>query len=635
MSLLEVVDVKKLYGADLVFENVSFSVANKDRIGVVGANGSGKTTLMRILSGIEDFDSGIVKVAKGYSVGYLAQDQKYDCGRTLYEELLSACEHIFALRDRMQELEREMSLANNERMDKNLEEYARVAGEFERKSGYAYDYKIKSVLYGLGFIESDLGLIVDNFSGGQKVRVTLAKLLVTNPDLILLDEPTNHLDTKAIEWLEDYLKTSNVSFIVISHDRYFLDSVVDKIYHIEQGHLKEYTGNYSTYLKTYEFERERQMVAYERQQELIAKYEEYIRRYKAGNRSTMAQSREKMLARIERVNMPKESSNIRVNFNKAVKSARKAIMIDGLSKKYGDRALFSDLELVVERGERLGIVGPNGSGKTTFLKILSSEVVCDSGKIFFGENVTTGSFSQNLEGLNNNATVMDEIYRVREFTQVEARNYLARFLFKGDSVFKKVEVLSGGERNRLLLAKLILSSPNLMLLDEPTNHLDIESREALESAISYYDGTVIVASHDRYFLDQVATSILEIANGCSTLYKGNYSFYKEKKAQEDAKRVTQEEKPVPERKGQHASHYVDKETKKLRVRLDIEIKEAEEEIHFLEDRIKELEEQMADSTLYADNEKARLVVEEHKNCQDRLENVYLSWEARTEERLKI
>ena len=645
MSLLEVSGLKKMYGPFTVFDDVSFSVASKDRIGIVGRNGCGKTTLMNVIAGCEEEDGGFIKLASGCSIGYLEQNASYNSANTLYQEMLLAYGHVFAMEKRLKELEK---LMNDDRitefpqeLDKVMREYSKVSEEFERKGGYNYDYKIKTVLFGLGFVEEDLEKIVKNFSGGQKVRVTLAKLLVTEPDLVLLDEPTNHLDLKAVQWLEGYLKSLGGSFMVVSHDRYFLDAVCDRIFHIDNASFKEYRGNYTFFTQIQEFNRQRNELEFEKQQELIAKYEEYIRRYKAGNRSTMAKSREKMLAKMKRIEKPQESSKVNLKFAKSTKSARKAVIIDRISKKFGDKKLFDSFNLVIERGERVGIVGPNGSGKTTFLKIITDQIFPDSGSVIYGENIKVGGFSQDLGGLNDDGSILDEVYRIKNWTLQEARNYLARFMFKGDDVFKQVKMLSGGERNRLVLAKLMLDAPNLLVLDEPTNHLDIDSRQALENAISEFDGTVITASHDRYFLDQIATCILEIADGQAKIYDGNYSYYKEKKAQERLLETTNESLTSVQKnntnssnsstengKSENGNHIKPKgkNVRQNKAKFDLQIKNIEEEIHTCEKRLEEVVVLIADPNLYADPVKSREVIEEHDSLNLKINELYLKWD---------
>ena len=635
MPVLEVGSVTKYYGSDLVLSAVNVSIEERDHIGLVGRNGTGKTTLLRIMAGTLDYDSGSVTTAPGRAVGYLAQGLGYDSGNTLYEEMRGAFARAFRIADQMRELEGQMAdpeVSGSERLlDRVMKQYSRLSTEFEMCGGYDYDVRIKTTLFGLGFREDDLGRVIDTLSGGQKVRVALARMLCLAPDILLLDEPTNHLDVDACEWLEGYLRSFAGAFVVVSHDRYFLDATTNRTWDLDGRTVTEYPGNYTFFVAQKELARERQAEEYERQQELIHRLEEYVRRYKAGNRTTMAQSREKMLARIQRIEKPTQSASMKLGFGRSARTGRLAVVVDRVSKAFGERRLFDRLELAVERGERLGIVGPNGSGKTTLLRIIAGDILPDEGHVALGENVSVGVFWQDLRGLNEESTVLDEVYMMRDWTLGEARSYLARFLFRGDDVFKRVSVLSGGERNRLALAKLILSAPNVLLLDEPTNHLDIESRHALDQAVSEFDGTVICASHDRYFLDQVATAILEIAEGRWRLYDGNYSYYREKKAAEMAEDAASEAAPVAAatrattpRGGASRAQSRTRDASREAVRqaglIEAEIEQAEA-------RLAAVEELLASEGLYSDGERAREVVTRHRAIMEELEKLYDAWEA--------
>jgi len=645
VSVLEIDSLKKSFGASPIFEDVCLSVAEGDRIGLVGRNGSGKSTLLKIIAGIEDYDSGSVALASGCEAGYLAQGKEYTSGNSLYEEMKRAFAKTFEIGAEMRELESRMSdpeiIASERELDRVMRRYSRLTADYELLGGYDYDVRIKSTLFGLGFVEEDLERIIDTLSGGQKVRVALARMLVSAPNLLLLDEPTNHLDVNACEWLEDYLAAFNGAFIVISHDRYFLDATVDRIWDIDDLKVVEYPGNYTFFAAEKELARQRQAQEYQRQQETIQKLEAYIRRYKAGNRSTMAQSREKMLARIERIQKPREDSQMKLSFGKAARSGRLAVSVSGVSKSYGDKTLFEAVDLAVERGERLGVVGPNGSGKTTFLRIIADDLAPDSGSVDFGENVTLGIFWQDLAGLDDTLTVLDELYRARDWTLGEARSYAARFLFRGEDVFKPVKALSGGERNRLILAKLILNGPNLLLLDEPTNHLDIESRHALEEAIAEFDGTVICASHDRYFLDQTATSILEIADGRWKLYNGNYSYYREKKTRDEAEaaRVAAENAEAALEARLKASGVAPMRAKARAGasgrdgvgHAQAVVEAIEAEIELKETQVGKVEAELASEELYVDGERAREAVLIHRQLTEELEALYEAWEKALDE----
>jgi ATP-binding cassette subfamily F protein 3 len=657
LPLIELRSVTKYFGSDLLFRDVTATLEERWRVGLIGRNGTGKTTLLRIISGTEDWDSGSVSIAPAATVGYLSQGFEYTSGNTLYEEMVAAFSHAARIGGEMRQIEQQMAHSaggaeDATSLDRLMKRYSQLEHEFELAGGYDQDVRIRTTLFGLGFREPDLESVIDTLSGGQKVRVALARMLASDPDVLLLDEPTNHLDVAAIEWLEDYLRSFRGAVIVVSHDRHFLDACVNRIWHMDDNGLKEYNGNYTCFVAQREMALERQAEDFRRQQELIAKLEDYVRRYKAGNRTTMAASREKMLARIERIKRPVTSDKaMKVSFGKAERTGRLAVVAQRISKGFGTKQLFSGLDLVLERGERLGVVGPNGSGKTTFLRIISQDLAPDSGSVALGENVRLGILRQDVEGLNDEGTVLDEVYRSRDWTSGEARSYLARFMFGGEEVYKQVKVLSGGERTRLVLAKLVLAGCNLLILDEPTNHLDMESRHALEQAVSEFDGTVICASHDRYFLDQIVTRTLEISDGQWRLFEGNYSFYREAlMAQAQAQAELQSQAPTQARSarqqaeaaGWHprANASANANTRagaqaqarrrgRKGAALSPERAEAqrlEGLIVELESRIAQLEAALASEDLYADGERARATVTEHRRASAELEELYSSWE---------
>lgn len=639
VSVIEIRNLTKYYGSNLVLDNVSFAVAHGEKIGLVGRNGTGKTTLLRIIAGLEDYDRGTVSKASNVEIGYLTQDVEFTPGNTLLAETLTAFSKAFKIRDEMAALEAEMAdpkvHSDEAVLSQVMRRYADLSAEFERRGGYDYEFRTRAALFGLGFSEQDLGVAVDYLSGGQKMRMALAKLLLSEPDLLLLDEPTNHLDMDAVEWLEGYLGTYRGAVIVVSHDRYFLDATVERILDLDDHKIESYPGNYTFFVKEKELRKLQALEEWQRQQELIAKLEDYIRRYKAGNRTTMAQSREKMLARIPRKEKPRlHAATMNIDISGVPRSGREVVSLQRVGQEFDGRWLFRGFSMLVERGERIGLVGPNGSGKTTLLRIIGKALVPTEGTVTYGEGVVTGMFHQDMSGVDDQNTVVDEIYRAHPMTLGEARSYLARFLFRGDEVFKKVEALSGGERNRLLLAKLLLRRPNLLLLDEPTNHLDIEAREALERALAEFDGTVICASHDRYFLDRLATVIIEVANGEIRVYEGNYSYYREQKAKEKAIEAQAAQQGEGRGVGQASAKGAGGAAGARRGRKGVKasgcaqdrLAMLEEEIFKLEERLSKLTQALASPELYQNGEWAKEVVTEHREVEARLAELYEEWE---------
>ena len=526
MSLISVEKVSKSYDNFQVLDQVSFSIEKTDRLGLIGKNGSGKTTLMEILAGrIFDYQ-GRIQSAKQLRIGYLSQDLELNPDLTVHQEVLQVFNHQQQLEDQMLELM--LELEDHPDNAQLLQKLAQTQDRHEQNGGYQYELSIKQALTGLGFCPVDQGLKTKSLSGGQRNRVALAKILLQDPDLLLLDEPTNHLDIRATEWLEHYLnKVFNGAMLMISHDRYFLDRVVHKVLELRNQQLKIYRGNYSAYLQTKNLEQLTQAREYKKQQKFIAQEEEFIRRNIAGQKTKQAQGRRTKLERLERIQAPESvDKSMRLQFKPQIRGGNEILHCREVSKQFGQKQIFSGLNCDIHRGDVVGILGANGTGKTTFLRLIRGEQSPSTGVVRTGHNLNFGYIDQELSGLDEHSSVIDEVRQMRlRWTESEVRNFLAAFLFVGDEVFKMVADLSGGERSRLLLSKLLLENPNVLLLDEPTNHLDIQAREALEAALMDYSATILMISHDRYFLSKLANKLLIFAEAEVEFYPGTYAEY--------------------------------------------------------------------------------------------------------------
>lgn len=525
MAVLKINGLSKSFGIKTVFENVSFEVRSGERIGLVGANGAGKTTLLRCLMGQEDYDKGSVSTSPGAVIGYLRQDFNYE-SQTLREEMELAWKDVLYYKDKLAELARKLETSHDEEL---VAAYGRTEERFEYLGGYDYEATTRKILTGLGFSDADWNRDIHGFSGGQKVRINLAAAFVRHPDFLFLDEPTNHLDMGMLEWLEEYLRSYRGGILMVSHDRYFLDATTTGIIDLENHQIHTYRGNYTQFTKVKALYEEAQERAYEKQQEHIRETEEYIRKYKAGIKAKQARGRQSQLDRLERIEKPIHRQSLHFQFEKPAECAEKVLDVMHVTSSYGDHVIFKDLTMHIKKGESVGLIGPNGAGKSTLLKIIVGDKRADSGFIQIGNRVKPGYYSQELDRLNSEYTVLEQIENDFDMGEREARNLLGMFLFRGDDVFKPVSLLSGGERARLTLLMLFLEKPNFLILDEPTNHLDIPTREIMEQALAAFGGTSLIVSHDRYFLDRVTTRILEMENGKLTEYLGNYSYYREKK----------------------------------------------------------------------------------------------------------
>ena len=523
---MKVIGLAKAFGVNEIFHDVTFEVRRGERAGLVGANGAGKTTLMRCLLGEEEADAGTVQLDDGAAIGYVEQQAAFGEG-TLYEAFRRAFQDVIDLGEKKRALEQEIAASADE---ERLALYGRVVDEFEHLGGYSFESRIRRVAFGLGFTEEEFSKDVRHFSGGQRTRICLAKALLREPDFLFLDEPTNHLDIKMIEWLEGFLAEYAGGVLIISHDRFFLDRVATHILDLAGGTVTAYAGNYTYFQKVHDERRKSLLAAYEKQQEHIRRTEEYIRRYRAGVKAKQARGRESQLRRLERIVVPAEKASFSYfAFHPPAECAERVAELEDVTFAFGARAVFSHLSLLVRKGDGIAIVGPNGAGKTTLLRVLLGELTAQAGRVKIGSRVKIGYFSQQHEGLNPENTLVGELNYEFGIAEEEARKYLGAFLFHGDEVFRRIGDLSGGEQARLAFLKLMLTGANFLVLDEPTNHLDIPAREAVEEALMAFPGTFIVVSHDRYFLDKVANTTAELADGTLVEYEGSYSYYRMRK----------------------------------------------------------------------------------------------------------
>lgn len=621
--LFRLEDVHKSYGAHEVLRGVTLQINPSERVGLVGRNGVGKTTIFRLLTRREEADSGEVILLRGLRIGLLEQQPVFAGDKSIREEALLVFARLREMEAEMTRLEHEMAERQGAALDEVMHAYSDLGHMYEIEGGFTYQARAESVLIGLGFKSDEIGRPADQLSGGQKARLALAKLLLSEPDILLLDEPTNHLDVNAVEWLEDFLSEYKKAFVIISHDRFLLDRTATKMIEIDAGRASVYAGNYTAYVKQREERRLTQQREYDQQQELIVRTEEFIRRNLAGQKTKQAKSRRKMLEKLERVDAVRDNRTASFGLKEVARSGDNVLSVAELAVGYGQKALASDIVFLLRRGERLGIIGPNGTGKTTFLKTITGDLEGLAGGFTWGANVNLEYFDQELESLDLSATVIEEIaVAAPRATPNELRGYLARFLFTGDDIFKPVAGLSGGEKSRLALAKLIYSRANVLVLDEPTNHLDIPAREALEQALAEYPGTIITVSHDRYFLDKLATEILHFENGTTDYHAGSYSdFY----AIHHRKPMAIEEQPKPRAGKSQAKPRVNPQLKPRRRKTE----ELESEIALLEGQLTELADQLANSVADWGPEKYVEIGQRQHDLQTRLESLYSEWEAVT------
>ena len=630
--------ISKSFGEKVILNDASFHIEEREKAALIGNNGAGKTTLLRIIMNEISADSGQVVLMKDKKIGYLAQYQDVSGHRTVYEELLTTKQYIIDMEDRMRAIEVQMKNASGEELDRLMNTYTRLTHEFELENGYAYKSELMGVLKGLGFTDEDFAKQVETLSGGQKTRVALGKLLISKPDLLLLDEPTNHLDMESISWLETYLLNYPGAVFIVSHDRYFLDKVVTKVIEIDAAQVRMYSGNYSAYAEKKAQLRDAQYKAYLNQQRDIKHQEAVIVKLKSFNREKSirrAESREKMLGKIQRIEKPTEvQSQMRLSLEPRVVSGNDVLTVEELSKSFPEQTLFTDISFQIKRGERVALIGNNGTGKTTMLKILNDLIPADSGTFSLGSKVQIGYYDQEHHVLHAEKTIFEEISDTYPtLTETEIRNMLAAFLFTGDDVFKVISSLSGGERGRVSLAKLMLSEANFLILDEPTNHLDIASKEILEEALNSYTGTVFYVSHDRYFINQTATRILELTNQAVVNYIGDYDYYLEKKEEltEKYAPVQQETVTVQETAPATASEgkltwQQQKEEQARKRKQEAELKKTEARIEELETRDKEIDETLVLPDVCTNVGRCAELSREKDKIQQELEELYEKWE---------
>lgn len=635
--------VAKAFGIHEIFKDVSFMVEQGEHVGLVGVNGSGKTTLLRCLLQPDYVDSGAIKFEPGISVGYVQQGFT-DIHGTIWEFMYNSCEEVLQLRDKLQHLEQESAGLDGAALEAVLDEYARVTKRYENLDGYNYEMRIKRVLIGLGYTEEWWQQDAATLSGGQKTRLMLAAALVRNPDFLILDEPTNHLDIVMTEWLEKYLQEFRGGLLVVSHDRAFLDNVAVRILEMEGGKLQSFKGNYTRYLEQKAIQTATLEAAYNAQQDYIARTEAYIRRFKAGIKSKMARGRQSQLDRLERIDAPVQNEEFELRLPPAAECADRVLIMEDLTIGYGEKVLAKGINLTLRRGEKAALLGANGTGKTTLLKTILGETHPLKGRAKIGNRVQIGYFSQSYERLNPKQTLLDNFVIEYGFTEEHTRSMLGGMLFHGDDVFKEIGTLSGGQKARLVLLKLVLDGANCLVLDEPTNHLDIMARETVEAALTAFDGTVLVVSHDRYFVNEVATRIWEIEDQTVKDYKGNYDFYLEEKqklaeaeaqakaaaeqaqyyAEQQAKKDSQKaavevQSNKQSKKDNKQKRYSPDEAEKLLPKIELQIREQEA-------MMKLLEQQMADPANHENPSHSAAMAAEHDAYEEKIAQLMEKWE---------
>ena len=633
-------DVAKAYGVETILEKITFNLEDREKAAIVGVNGAGKTTLFKIITEEISHDSGEIFIRKGIEVGYLKQNAVVEGEKTIFEETLSVFAGIIEAEAKLRQMEQEMGRLSGGVLAKHMEEYAALQHNFEENDGYGYRSRVKGVLKGLGFTEEEFDKPVWQLSGGQKTRVHLGKLLLAKPDLLLLDEPTNHLDIESISWLEDFLRGYQGAVMIISHDRYFMDKIVTKTIEIENKKTYVYEGNYSFYAVQKAVNREIQLKTFTDQQKEIKHQEDVIRTLRSFNREKSikrAESREKALEKIERVDKPENlPDKMRMTLAPRIVSGNDVLFAEELSKSFGDKQLFGGVSMDIKREDKVAIIGPNGIGKSTLFKMLLGKEVGDSGRIKLGTNVHIGYYDQEQQNFDESKTIFQEIADTYPIlTNGEIRNVLAAFVFEGDDVFKPINALSGGEKGRVMLAKIMLSKANLLMLDEPTNHLDMFSKEILEDAINRYEGTVVYISHDRYFINRTAQKVLELTPDGMNQYLGNYDYYIEKKTLKEREEQLFGNKAAETKVEVLSATKQDWQTQKEQQAKERKVKnriaKIEGEIEEAEEKIANLEEQLSLPEVATDAYKAQQIFEDKTKLEQSIEVLMLEWESCHEE----
>ena len=623
-------NISKSFGTDVIIKSCSFNIEDHEKAAIVGINGAGKSTLLKIITGIEPADTGLVTLAKDKTLGYLSQQQNLNSDNTIYDELLSVKQYILDMEAQLRSIENQMKSADDTALETLMKKYSDLNHEFELNNGYAYKSEITGVLKGLGFAEEDFTLNVNTLSGGQKTRVALGRLLLSKPDIILLDEPTNHLDMESISWLENYLLNYSGAVLIVAHDRYFLDKIVSKIIELDNGNATVFSGNYTDYASKKAILRNMQLKEYLNQQREIKHQEEVITKLKQFNREKSikrAESREKMLNKMEFVDKPEilnDKMDIKLEPN--VISGNDVLTVDNLTKGFDGTVLFDNICFQIKRGERVALIGSNGTGKTTILKLINGIIPADSGSIYLGAKVNIGYYDQEHHVLDPDKTIFDEIRDAYpDLNNTQIRNTLAAFLFTNEDVFKYIKDLSGGERGRVSLAKLMLSNANFLILDEPTNHLDITSKEILENALNSYTGTVLFVSHDRYFINSTATRIIELANKTVVNYIGNYDYYLEKKDILGAKPITNNASKSSSSAISKLNWQEEKVKQAQQKKIKNEIKRTEERMALIEAEIEELDNTYADPAISSDTAKLMEIHTRKEALSKELDELYDKW----------